>query len=78
MQADRRMSRGLWFNVNYTLAKGLTDVSLNGYTAGIQQNQYARYQERADDPALRRQQLRFSYVWDIPVGRGRLALSSMT
>ena len=70
-QADRRMSRGLWFNVNYTYAKGLTDTALGSYTAGIQQNQYARYLERADDPALRRQQLRFSYVWDIPVGRGR-------
>lgn len=77
IQADRRMSRGLWFNVNYTWAKGLTDTSLNGYTGGIQQNQYQRYLERSDDPALRRQQLRFSYVWDIPVGRGRRALSNM-
>ena len=76
-QADRRMSRGLWFNVNYTLAKGITDVGLNGYTASIQQNQYARYLERSDDAALRRQQLRFSYVWDIPVGRGRHALNNM-
>jgi len=71
IQADRRMSKGLWFNANYTWAKGLTDTTLNGYTAGIQQNQYARYLERGDDPALRRQQLRFSYVLDIPVGRGQ-------
>lgn len=70
IQADRRMSRGLWFNINYTWAKGLTDTGLNGYTAGIQQNQYARYLERSDDPALRRQQLRLNYVWDMPVGRG--------
>jgi hypothetical protein len=76
-QADRRMSRGLWFNVNYTWAKGVTDVGLNGYTASIQQNQYARFYERSDDPALRRHQLRFSYVWDIPVGRGRRALSTI-
>ncbi len=71
IQADRRMSRGLWFNVNYTWAKGMTDTGLNGYTAGIQQNQYARYYERSDDPALRSQQFRFSYVWDVPIGRGR-------
>ncbi|MCC7236008.1 MAG: TonB-dependent receptor [Bryobacterales bacterium] len=77
IQADRRMSRGLWFNMNYTWAKSLTDTSLNGYTGGIQQNQYQRSLERSDDPALRRQQLRFSYVWDIPVGRGRKALSNM-
>jgi hypothetical protein len=76
-QADRRMSRGLWFNVNYTWAKGITDTGLNDYGGGIQQNQYARYLERADDAALRRQQFRFSYVWDIPIGRGRHALSNM-
>ncbi|MBE0656213.1 MAG: TonB-dependent receptor [Bryobacteraceae bacterium] len=76
-QADRRMSRGLWFNVNYTWAKGITDVGLNGYTASIQQNQYARYLERSDDAALRRQQLRFSYTWEIPVGRGRQALGNI-
>ncbi|MBI4903054.1 MAG: TonB-dependent receptor [Acidobacteria bacterium] len=77
IQADRRMSKGLWFNVNYTFAKALTDGGLNGYTAGIQQNQYARFLERADDPAIRRQQLRFSYVFDIPVGRGLRALNNM-
>ncbi len=77
VQADRRMSKGLWFNVNYTLAKAITDGGLNGYTAGIQQNQYARFLERADDPAIRRQQLRFSYVYDIPVGRGLRALGTM-
>jgi len=70
-QADRRMSNGLWFNVNYTLAKALTDVDLRSYTAGIQQNQYARYLERADDPNIRRHQLRFSYLFDLPVGRGK-------
>jgi hypothetical protein len=71
IQADRRMSRGLWFNINYTLAKALTDVDLRSYATGFQQNQYARYLERADDPNIRRQQLRFSYVLDIPYGRGR-------
>ena len=29
IQADRRMSRGLLFNLNYTWAKGLTDTGLN-------------------------------------------------
>jgi len=77
IQADRRMSKGLWFNVNYTLAKALTDGGLNGYTAGIQQNQYSRALERADDPAIRRQQLRFSYVFDIPVGRGKRGFANM-
>lgn len=76
-QADRRMSRGLWFNVNYTWGKGLTDTGLNGYIAGLQQNQYARFLERGDDPALRRQSFRFSYVWDLPIGRGQRLLNSI-
>jgi hypothetical protein len=70
-QADRRMSNGLWFNANYTYAKALTDVDLRSYTAGIQQNQYARFLERADDPNIRRHQLRFSYLFDLPIGRGK-------
>ena len=77
IQADRRMTRGLWFNVNYTLAKGITDVSLRDYSGGSQQNQYTRFLERADDGNLRRQQLRFSYVYDIPVGRGRQFLPGL-
>jgi hypothetical protein len=71
IQADRRMSNGLWFNVNYTWAKALTDVDLRNYASGAQQNQYNRSLERADDGNIRRQQLRFSYVFDIPYGRGR-------
>jgi hypothetical protein len=71
IQADRRMSNGLWFNVNYTLAKALTDLDLRSYPSGIQQNQYTRYLERADDANLRRHQLRFSYLFDLPFGRGK-------
>ncbi|MPY89653.1 MAG: hypothetical protein GEU99_17245 [Luteitalea sp.] len=71
VQADRRVGNDAWFNVNYTWAKSLTDTSLNGYRGGIQQNQYERYLERADDAALRRQQLRASYAWELPFGRGK-------
>jgi hypothetical protein len=71
VQADRRVGNGGWFNVNYTWAKGLTDTSLNGYRGGIQQNQYERSLERADDAVLRRQQLRASYGWELPFGRGK-------
>jgi hypothetical protein len=71
IQADRRMAGGLWFNANYTWAKALTDVNLRSYSSSAQQNQYQRYLERADDPNLRRQQLRFSYVYELPVGRGQ-------
>ncbi len=78
VQADRRMSKGLLFNVNYTYAKALTDVNLRSYSASAQQNQYQRYLERSDDPNIRRQQLRFSYVWELPFGHGQKFLGTLS
>ena len=77
IQADRRMSRGLSFNANYTWAKALTDVSLTSYPASFSQNQYARYLERADDSWVRRHQLRFSYIYELPFGRGMKFLNGL-
>jgi hypothetical protein len=77
IQADRRVGRSLLFNLNYTWAKALTDVDLRSSSAGIQQNQYQRYLERADDPNIRRQQLRFNYLYDLPVGKGQRFLSHL-
>ena len=71
IQAERRISRGLSFNANYTWAKALTDVSLTNYATGFTQNQYARFLERGDDDWVRRQQLRFSYIYELPFGKGQ-------
>jgi len=78
IQADRRISNGLSFNVNYTWAKALTDVALNDYAAGFSQNQYARYLERGDDDWVRRHQLRFSYIYELPFGRGQKFLNGLS
>jgi hypothetical protein len=75
IQADRRMARGVMFNVNYTLAKALTDADLRGYAEGAQQNQWNRALERGNDPNIRRHVLQFSYVLDVPFGRGRKLFS---
>jgi hypothetical protein len=77
IQAERRISRGLSFNANYTWAKALTDVSLTNYATGFTQNQYARYLERGDDDWVRRQQLRFSYIYELPFGKGQKFLHSL-
>src|SRR5205823_6509318 len=78
IQADRRLSKGLSFNVNYTWAKGLTDTSLGGFSFNsFNQNQYSRFLERADDPIIRRQLLRFSYVYRLPFGRGQRFLANL-
>jgi len=77
IQADRRIGKSLLFNMNYTWAKSLSDVDLRSSTPGIQQNQYNRFLERADDGNIRRQQLRFNYVYDLPFGRGQKMLADM-
>lgn len=76
VKADRRVARGLTFNANYTYAKALTDVGLNGYLNGPQQNQYDRALERGDDPAIRRHVAIFSYIYELPVGHGRMLLGN--
>jgi hypothetical protein len=75
--ANRRMADGLWYNVNYTWAKALTDTDLGNFSTQAQQNQYQRSLERADEARHRRQQLRFSYVYELPVGRGKRFASGL-
>ena len=76
VKANRRVGRGLTFNANYTWAKSLTDVGLNGYLNGAQQNQYNRALERGDDPAIRRHLVIFSYIYELPLGHGRALLGN--
>ncbi len=77
IQADRRIGRSFIFNANYTWAKSLSDVDLRSTSPGAQQNQYQRFLERADDGNIRRQQLRFNYVYQLPIGRGQQFISGM-
>jgi hypothetical protein len=78
IQADRRLSKGLSFNANYTWAKALTDTALGGFSFSPGQNQYARFLERADDSIIRRHVLRFSYVYHLPFGRGQHYLGTLS
>jgi hypothetical protein len=77
VQLDRKMARGLSFNVNYAWGRAVTDVLLRDYDPPIQQNQYDRQLERGPDPSVRQHQLRFSYIWELPFGRGRKFLSDL-
>ncbi len=78
IQADRRLSKGLSFNANYTWAKALTDTSLGGFSFSPGQNQYERFLERGDDPIIHRHVLRFSYVYQLPFGRGQHFLGNLS
>lgn len=76
VKADRRVGRGFTFNANYTWAKAITDADLRNYATGYDQNQWNRRLERADDPNIRRQVLVFSYIYELPFGKGRPLLTN--
>ena len=78
IQIDRKLTRGLSFNINYAFGRAVTDVELRSYDPGIQQNQYDRQLERGPDPSVRMHQLRFSYIYELPVGRGQKFLPGLS
>ncbi|MGH9846947.1 MAG: TonB-dependent receptor domain-containing protein, partial [Blastocatellia bacterium] len=76
LKAEKRLSRGLAFLLAYTNAKLIEDASsINaagfGQTAA-RQNIYDRRAERAVSPNDISQRLVFSYIYELPFGRGRL------
>jgi hypothetical protein len=77
VQVDRKLARGLYFNLNYAFGRAITDVELRGYDPGIQQNQYNRQLERGPDRSVRQHQLRFSYIYELPFGRGQRFLADL-
>ncbi len=82
---QKRYARGLQFNVNYTWGKSMDESSCEGqfcgvvgpwYTGGPQlldENRKVDYSVSAFDvPHL----LRFSYILDLPIGKGKLLLGN--
>ncbi len=74
-EAERKFSRGLYFQAGWTWAKHLA----NGIDAGEQgatiENAYNRKAERGDDLYLNRHRFVASYTWELPIGPGRRWLS---
>lgn len=75
MKAEKRLSRGLAFLVAYTNAKLIEDASSSNAQGfgqlATRQNIYDRRGERAVSPNDISQRLVFSYIYELPVGRGR-------
>ncbi len=77
LKAEKRLSQGLSLLVAYTNAKLIEDASssnaqgfVDGQTAP-RQNIYDRQAERAIAPGDISQRLVFSYIYELPFGRGR-------
>jgi hypothetical protein len=77
LRAEKRLSSGVQFLVTYTFSKSIDDSSVQGLTS------YLGGSSSLQDPNNRRLErslsqfdsthvLNLSYVWDIPIGRGKL------
>ena len=79
LRAEKRLSKGLQFLVTYTLSKSIDDSSGQGLTEWLAPGGSASLQD-PNNRSLERSLSQFdathvlnlSYVWDIPIGRGKL------
>lgn len=85
IDVTRRVSHGLTFTANYTFAKSIDDASDSGpdvrvLTTGTTLGQVSYGAPRSGDRAISAFDIRHNasgtFVWDIPVGRGRAFLKN--
>ena len=74
---EHRFDHGLYMMVSYTFAKILSNSSDEGGTGQPAQNQYNLRAEKAVAAADTPHNLRISYVYDLPIGKGHRFLSNM-
>ncbi|HUS07801.1 MAG TPA: carboxypeptidase-like regulatory domain-containing protein, partial [Bryobacteraceae bacterium] len=72
-ELNRRMNKGLLFNLAWTWAKNLNDADEVGTTEGgpTLENAYDRERERGNSPFVPRHRVVSSLVWELPAGKGR-------
>jgi hypothetical protein len=78
LRAEKRLSKGLQFLVSYTFSKSIDDSSAQGLTSWLAPGGFNSLQD-PNNRSLERSLSQFdathvlniSYVWDIPIGRGR-------
>lgn len=74
--ASRRLSKGLGFLVSYAFQKTLTNTdSALVYYSGSSQDVYNRNLEKSVAQFDHSQQLRLTWVWELPFGKGRHILN---
>ena len=70
--ATRRLSKGLGFLVSYSFQKTLTNTDSNNiYYAGSSQDVYNRALEKSVAAFDHTQQLRLTWIYELPCGRGQ-------
>ncbi|MBC8167711.1 MAG: carboxypeptidase regulatory-like domain-containing protein [Bryobacteraceae bacterium] len=66
---SRRFSRGLLFDLSYMFSRELSDAFT--YFGGNSEDRYNFSRDRGNNPYTPRQRFTASFIWQIPVGRGR-------
>lgn len=75
LNVERRMDRGLYFQVNHTIAKMLTDTEDGSEGGPTLENPYDRSSFRGDSQWVPRHRFIGNLIWELPVGQGRQLLS---
>jgi len=76
LQVQNRLSKDLLFLTNYVWAKTLTDQGLGGGFGTSAQDQYNRTLEKARQLLEAPHELKMTWVYELPVGTGKRALSN--
>lgn len=76
IKADKRFSRGLSFNWNYSFSKVLTDSDTYFANGGAAMDQYNRRLEKSIGRYDQTHVLKFSTLYELPFGPGKRWLSS--
>ena len=78
MEAERRFSRGLFFQAAWTYSNLLSDVDDAGDDSGPTiENPFDRRRERARQPYSVRHRVNGGLIYDLPVGQGRRFLNKL-
>jgi Carboxypeptidase regulatory-like domain/TonB dependent receptor len=70
-EVERRFSKGLFFQLGYTLARQLADGNDTGDEGVVIENTYNRAAEKGDDLNLHRHRVIANFTWELPVGGGK-------
>ncbi len=77
LKAEHRFAKGFTTFTTFTWSKNLGNTGIRYYQASPIQNAYDLTQERSLSPIDIPKVLKAGYVWDLPVGKGRLLANSL-
>ena len=76
IDAQRRMARGLFFDVTYVYNKTIDDLGgISGERAGSPENPFNRDRDRSRSSVLPPHRVTINYIYNLPFGHGHLGFA---